>query len=77
MGCTSLSYACLSPASVNSIISNFQISDIKLDGVSGKDGLLLWYKRQVGGGAADAGADGNGRPQGDSFSRDCGPGIKL
>lgn len=48
MGCTSLSYACLSPASANSIISNFQISDIKLDGVSGKDGLLLWYKRQVG-----------------------------
>ena len=29
------------------IIQNFQIADIKLDGVSGKAGLLLWYKRQV------------------------------
>lgn len=31
------------------IISQFQVSDIKLDGVSGKDGLMLWFKRQVAG----------------------------
>lgn len=29
------------------IIATFQIDDIVLDGVSGKDGLLLWCQRQV------------------------------
>lgn len=29
------------------IISGFQIGDIMLDGVSGKDGLLLWVQRQT------------------------------
>lgn len=29
------------------IISKFQVSDIMLDGVSGKDGLLLWVQRQT------------------------------
>jgi hypothetical protein len=29
------------------IISKFQVEDILLDGVSGKDGLMLWAKRQT------------------------------
>ena len=29
------------------VISKFQVDDIVLDGVSGKDGLLLWCKRQT------------------------------
>ena len=31
------------------IISKFQVADIVIEGVSGKDGLLLWCKRQTAG----------------------------